>query len=115
MAITLYGGTTIQPLEANVSASQQQTTFVFLSNDSGSYIYSGSNPDLIFDGTASHHLSSLTFEDSGSTFSFVFSGSGFGGSPSSSLPGTTISASINGLSSSADIAAAFTCICYSCY
>jgi hypothetical protein len=44
-------------------------------------------------------LSSLTFEDSGSTFSFVFSGSGFGGSPSSSLPGTTISASINGMSS----------------
>jgi hypothetical protein len=29
MAITIYGGTTIQPLEANFSASQQQTTFVF--------------------------------------------------------------------------------------
>jgi hypothetical protein len=107
MAITIYGGTTIQPLEANVSASQQQTTFVFLSTDSGSYIYSGSNPDLIFDGTASHHLSSLTFEDSGSIYSFVFSGSGYG-TPSPSLPGTTLSASINGLSSSADIAAAFT-------
>jgi hypothetical protein len=78
---TLFGGTTIQPYEANFSASRQETTFVFLSNDSGSYIYSGSNPDFIFDGTASHHLSSLTFEDSGSTFSFVFSGSGFGGSP----------------------------------
>jgi hypothetical protein len=107
MAITIYGGTTIKPLEVNVSASQQQTTFVFLSTDSGSYIYSGSNPDLIFDGTASHHLSSLTFEDSGSTFSFVFSGSGYG-TPSPSLPGTTLSASINGLSSSADIAAVFT-------
>jgi hypothetical protein len=107
MAITIHGGATIQPLEANFSASQQQTTFVFLSNDSGSYIYSGSNPDLIFDGTASHHLSSLTFEDSGSTFSFVFSGSGYG-TPSPSLPGTTLSASINGLSSSADIAAVFT-------
>ena len=108
MAVTLYGGTTIQPLEVNFSGSQQQTTFVFSSNDSGSYIYSGSNPDLIFDGTASHHLSSLTFEDSGSTFSFVFSGSGFGGSPSSSLPGTTLSASINSLTSANDIAAAFT-------
>jgi hypothetical protein len=107
MAITLFGGTTIQPLEANVSASQQQTVFDFRSNDSGSYIYSGSNPDLIFDGTASHHLSSLTFEDSGSIYSFVFSGSGYG-TPSPSLPGTTLSASINGLSSSADIAAAFT-------
>jgi len=108
MAVTLYGGTTIQPLEVNFSSSQQQTTFVFSSNDSGSYIYSGSNPDLIFDGTASHHLSSLTFEDSGSTYSFVFSGSGFGGSPSSSLPGTTLSASINSLTSANDIAAAFT-------
>ena len=107
MAITIFGGTTIQPLEVNVSASQQQTTFVFLSSDSGSYIYSGSNPDLIFDGTASHHLSSLTFEDSGSIYSFVFSGSGYG-TPSPSLPGTTLSASINGLSSSADIAAVFT-------
>jgi len=108
MAITLYGGTTIQPIEVNISASQQKTTFVFLSSDSGSYIYSGSNPNFIFDGTASYHTSSLTFEDSGSTFSFVFSGSGFGGSPSSSLPGTTLSASINGLSSSADIALSFT-------
>ena len=108
MAVTLYGGTTIQPLEVNFSGSQQQTTFVFSSTDSGSYIYSGSNPDLIFDGTASHHLSSLTFEDSGSTYSFVFSGSGFGGSPSSSLPGTTLSASINSLTSANDIAAAFT-------
>ena len=108
MAITIHGGATIQPLEANFSASQQQTTFVFLSSDSGSYIYSGSNPDLIFDGTASHHLSSLTFEDSGSTFSFVFSGSGFGGSPSSSLPGTTLSASINGLTNPGSIASAFT-------
>ena len=67
MAITIYGGTTIQPLTAAVSASQQQTTFVFLSSDSGSYIYSGSNPNFIFDGTASYHTSSLTFEDSGST------------------------------------------------
>ena len=108
MAVTLYGGTTIQPLEVNFSGSQQQTTFVFSSTDSGSYIYSGSNPDLIFDGTASHHLSSLTFEDNGSTYSFVFSGSGFGGSPSSSLPGITLSASINGLTSANDIAAAFT-------
>jgi hypothetical protein len=108
MAITLFGGTTIQPLEANVSASQQQTVFDFRSNDSGSYIYSGSNPDLIFDGTASYHLSSLTFEDSGSIYSFVFSGSGFGGSPSSSLPGTTLSASIDGLTNSGSIAAAFT-------
>jgi hypothetical protein len=107
MATTIYGGTTIKPLEVNVSASQQQTTFLFSSNDSGSYIYSGSNPDFIFDGTASHHLSSLTFEDSGSIYSFVFSGSGYG-TPSPSLPGTTLSASINGLSSSADIAAAFT-------
>lgn len=107
MATIIYGGTIIQPLEAYVSASQQQTTFVFISNDSGSYIYSGSNPDFIFDGTASYHTSSLTFEDSGSTFSFVFSGSGYG-TPSPSLPGTTLSASINGLSSSADIAAAFT-------
>jgi hypothetical protein len=108
MATTIYGGTTIQPLEVNVSASQQQTTFVFISSDSGSYIYSGSNPNFIFDGTASYHTSSLTFEDSGSTFSFVFSGSGFGGSPSSSLPGTTLSASIDGLTNSGSIAAAFT-------
>ena len=108
MAVTLYGGTTIQPLEVNFSGSQQQTTFVFSSTDSGSYIYSGSDPDLTFDGTASYHTSSLTFEDSGSTFSFVFSGSGFGGSPSSSLSGTTISASINGLTSANNIAAAFT-------
>jgi hypothetical protein len=108
MAITIYGGTTIQPLEVNVSASQQQTTFVFLSNDSGSYIYSGSNPDFIISGSPlPHHTSSLTFEDSGSIFSFVFSGSGYG-TPSPSLPGTTLSASINGLSSSADIAAVFT-------
>lgn len=108
MAITIYGGTTIQPLTAAVSASQQQTTFVFLSSDSGSYIYSGSNPNFIFDGTASYHTSSLTFEDSGSTYSFVFSGSGFGGSPSSSLPGTTLSASIDGLTNSGSIATAFT-------
>jgi hypothetical protein len=109
MAITIYGGTTIQPLEANVSASQQQTTFVFLSSDSGSYIYSGSNPNLIASGSPlPHHTSSLTFEDSGSTYSFVFSGSGFGGSPSSSLPGTTLSASIDGLTNSGSIAAAFT-------
>jgi hypothetical protein len=108
MALIIPGGLTIQPHPAPFSASQQQTTFVFVSTDSGSYIYSGSNPNLIFDGTASYHTSSLTFEDSGSTYSFVFSGSGFGGSPSSSLPGTTLSASINGLSSSADIAASFT-------
>jgi hypothetical protein len=108
MAITIHGGATIQPLEASFSASQQQTTFVFLSNDSGSYIYSGSNPNFIFDGTASYHTSSLTFEDSGSTYSFVFSGSGFGGSPSSSLPGTTLSASLNGLTNSGSIATAFT-------
>jgi len=108
MAITIYGGTTIQPIEVNISASQQKTTFVFISSDSGSYIYSGSNPNLIFDGTASYHTSSLTFEDSGSTYSFVFSGSGFGGSPSSSLPGTTLSASINGLTNSGSIATAFT-------
>jgi len=107
MAIALFGGTTIQPLEANISASQQKTVFDFRSNNSGSYIYSGSNPDLIFDGTASHHLSSLTFEDSGSTFSFVFSGSGFG-EPKAALPGTTLSASINGLTSANDIAATFT-------
>ena len=106
MAITLFGGTTIQPLEANVSASQQQTVFDFRSNDSGSYIYSGSNPDFIFDGTASHHLSSLTFEDSGSSYNFVFSGSGFG-TPSFAA-GTTISASIDGLTDPGSIAAAFT-------
>jgi hypothetical protein len=108
MATTIYGGTTIQPLTAAVSATQQQTTFVFLSSDSGSYIYSGSNPDFIISGSPlPHHTSSLTFEDSGSIYSFVFSGSGYG-TPSPSLPGTTLSASINGLSSSADIAAAFT-------
>ena len=98
MALIIPGGLTIQPHPAPFSASQHQTSFVFVSTDSGSYIYSGSNPNLIFDGTASYHTSSLTFEDSGSTYSFVFSGSGFGGSPSSSLPGTTLSASINGLS-----------------
>lgn len=108
MATIIYGGTTITPFPAAVSATQQQTVFVFSSFNSGSYIYSGSDPDLTFDGTASYHTSSLTFEDSGSTFSFVFSGSGFGGSPSSSLPGTTLSASINGMSSSADIALSFT-------
>ena len=106
MAITIYGGTTIQPLTAAVGATQQQTVFVFSSFNSGSYIYSGSDPDLTFDGTASYHTSSLTFEDSGSLYNFVFSGSGFG-TPSFAA-GTTISASINGMSSSADIALAFT-------
>lgn len=108
MSINIFGGTTIQPLEAYVSASQQKTVFAFLSDDSGSYIYSGSNPDLITSGSPlPHHTSSLTFEDSGSIFSFVFSGSGFG-VPSPSLPGTTLSASIDGLTTSTSIAAAFT-------
>jgi len=106
MAITIHGGATIQPLEASFSASQQQTTFVFISSDSGSYIYSGSNPNFIFDGTASYHTSSLTFEDSGSLYNFVFSGSGFG-TPSFAA-GTTLSASIDGLTNSGSIAAAFT-------
>ncbi len=107
MATILFGGTTIQPLEANFSASQQQTTFVFISSDSGSYIYSGSNPDSIISGSPlPHHTSSLTFEDSGSLYNFVFSGSGFG-TPSFAA-GTTLSASINGLTNSSSIAAAFT-------
>ena len=108
MSIKIFGGTTIQPLEAYVSASQQKTIFAFLSDDSGSYIYSGSNPDSIISGSPlPHHTSSLTFEDHGSIFSFVFSGSGFG-VPSPSLPGTTLSASIDGLTTSTSIAAAFT-------
>ena len=71
MSVTLFGNTTIQPLETNVSASQQQSAFIFLSNDSGSYIYSGSDPYL---GVQQGYV---TFEDSGSLYSFVFSGSGF--------------------------------------
>ena len=106
MAIKIYGGTTILPLEADFAASQEKTQFVFVSHDSGSYIYSGSNPTGSQSGSITHHTSSLTFEDSGSLFSFVFSGSGY--ASSSGLPGTLLSASINGLSSSADIAAAFT-------
>ncbi|MDB4343410.1 hypothetical protein OAA15_00155 [bacterium] len=108
MSITIFGGTKIQPLEAYVSASQQKTVFTFISEDSGSYIYSGSNPDLIISGSPlPHHTSSLTFEDSGSIYSFVFSGSGFE-LPSPPLPGIILSASINGLTTPASIAAAFT-------
>lgn len=101
MSTKLIGGVTIQPLEAAFSASQQQTAFIFLSSDSGSYIHGGDDPILGF------HTSSITFEDSGSLYSFIFSGSGFI-PPSSSLPGTTLSASIDGLTTSDDIAAAFT-------
>ena len=101
MATKIFGGVTIQPLEASFSASQQQTTFIFLSNDSGSYIHGGDDPILGF------QTSSITFEDSGSIYSFIFSGSGFI-PPSSSLPGTTLSASIDGLTTNDAIAAAFT-------
>jgi hypothetical protein len=100
MAVQIFGGVTIQPLEVNFSASQHQTTLIFGSNNSGSYIYSGSDPVI---GIQRGYL---TFEDSGSLYSVVFSGSGYG-SPSS-LPGTVISASINGLTTSSSIANAFT-------
>ena len=90
MASTFTGIVNIQPLEANYSASQQVTTIVFLSNDSGSYINGGFSPIL-----SSSLTQSLTFESSGSLYSFVFSGDGYV-SPSGKLPGTTITASING-------------------
>lgn len=100
MATTIFGGTTIQPLEVNFSASQQVTTLVFLSNNSGSYIYGGSDPLL------GPNTGSITFEDNGSIYSFIFSGSGYT-PPTSSLPGTTISASIDGLTNSGSIANIF--------
>ena len=101
MALSIIGGINIQPQELNFSASQQTTDVEFLSADSGSYIYSGSNPIL------GSHSSLITFENSGSVYTLAFSGSGYVEPFSGSYTGSLITANIDGLTSSASIAEMF--------
>ena len=99
MAINIFGQAVIQPIANTFAAAQEQTDIHFISAESGSYIYSGSDSAL---GVQQGHIS---FEDDGTLYSFVFSGSGFVAPVG--LPGTVLSGSINGLSTSCSIAESF--------